>query len=66
MTYFNDVKRRNEAGIAKDCMATYSLWHGGNQGLTDVEVAYSLSVPFSAGVDTVCRFFVCGIVRRFE
>ena len=55
MSYFNDVKRRREAGIAKDCMATYSLSHGGNQGMTDVEVAYALSAPFSAGVDTVRR-----------
>ena len=55
MSYVNDVKRRKEAGIAKDCMATYSLSHGGNLGMTDVEVAYALSAPFSAGVDTVCR-----------
>jgi cytochrome P450 len=52
MSYFNGVKQRSEAGIAKDCMATYSLSHGGNQGMTDVEVAYALSAPFSAGVDT--------------
>ncbi|KAI0274536.1 cytochrome P450 [Russula aff. rugulosa BPL654] len=52
MAYFNDVKRRSEAGIAKDCMATYSLSQGGNQGMTDVEVAFALSAPFSAGVDT--------------
>lgn len=55
MAYFNDVKRRSEAGIAKDYMATYSLSQGGNQGMTDVEVAYALSAPFSAGVDTVRR-----------
>jgi len=53
MAYFNDVKRRSEAGIAKDCMATYSLSQGSNQGMTDVEVAYALSAPFSAGVDTM-------------
>jgi hypothetical protein len=58
MAYFNDVKRRREAGIAKDCMATYSLSHGGNQGMTDVEVAYALSAPFSAGADTVRRFLI--------
>jgi hypothetical protein len=34
-------------------MATYSLSQGGNHGMTDVEVAYALSAPFSAGVDTV-------------
>ena len=36
-------------------MATYSLSQGDNHGMTDVEVAYALSAPFSAGVDTVCR-----------
>jgi hypothetical protein len=56
MSYFKGVKRRREAGIAKDCMATYSLSHGSNLGMTDVEVAYALSAPFSAGVDTVCWF----------
>ena len=34
-------------------MATYSLSKGGNLGMTDVEIAYALSSPFSAGVDTV-------------
>jgi hypothetical protein len=58
MSYFNDVKRRSKAGIAKDCMATYGLSLGGNLGMTDIEVAYALSAPFSAGVDTVCRSLV--------
>jgi hypothetical protein len=56
MSYFNDVKRRSKAGIAKDCMATYSLSHAGNHGMSDVDVAYALSAPFSAGVDTVRPF----------
>ena len=54
LDFFNGVKRRHEAEIAKECMGTYSLSKGGNQGMTDVEVAYALSAPFSAGVDTVC------------
>lgn len=52
LDFFNGVKRRFEAEIAKECMGTYSLSKGGNQGMTDVEVAYALSAPFSAGVDT--------------
>ncbi|KAH9023345.1 cytochrome P450 [Lactarius pseudohatsudake] len=52
LDFFIGVKRRLEAGIAKECMGTYSLSTGGNQGMTDVEVAYALSAPFSAGVDT--------------
>jgi rhamnogalacturonyl hydrolase YesR len=61
-TYLNDVRQRNEAGVAKGCMATYSLSRGGNQGMTDIEVAYALSTPFSAGVETVRRFLIgyCG------
>ena len=39
-------------------MATYTLSHGANRGMTDVEVAYALSVPFSAGVDAVRRFLI--------
>ncbi|KAF8263089.1 cytochrome P450 [Lactarius quietus] len=52
LAFFNGVKRRLEAGTAKECMGTYSLSNDGNQGMTDVEVAYALSAPFSAGVDT--------------
>jgi hypothetical protein len=39
-------------------MGTYSLSRAGNQGMTDIEIAYALSTPFSAGVDTVRRFFI--------
>jgi len=56
MTFYNNVRRRHEAGIAKDCMATYSLSKGGNPGMTEVEIAYALSAPFSAGIDTVRRY----------
>jgi hypothetical protein len=66
MTYYNDVKQRNGSGIAKDCMATYSFSHGGNQGLTDVEVASALSTPFNAGVDTVRQLLPCGLVRHIK
>ncbi|KAH9956358.1 cytochrome P450 [Russula dissimulans] len=50
MAFFNNVKRRNSAGTAKDCMAIYSL--SNNQGMSDIDIAYALSAPFSAGVDT--------------
>ena len=56
LDFLNGVKRRLEAGIAKECMGTFSLSNVGDQGMTDVEVAYALSAPFSAGVDTVCGF----------
>jgi len=53
LTFFYNVKQRDEAGIAKDCMAVYSL--SNNQGMSDIDIAYALSAPFSAGVDTVRR-----------
>ena len=56
LNFFHGVKRRLEAEVAKECMGTYSLSKGGNQGMTEIEVAYALSAPFSAGVDTVCWF----------
>jgi len=59
MTFNNNDKRLNEAEIAKDCMATYSLSKGGNLGMSDVEIAYALPSPFSACVDTVSGFS-CG------
>ncbi|KAI0055361.1 cytochrome P450 [Artomyces pyxidatus] len=51
-TFLRTVKQRADTGIAKDCMATYTLWNGGDQGLSELEVAYALSAPFSAGIDT--------------
>ena len=57
-TYFNDAKRRSEAGLAKNCMATYCLSQRGNHGMSDLEIAYALSTPFNAGVETVRRFLI--------
>ncbi len=58
MTYFNDAKRRSEAGVAKNCMTTYGLSQRGNQRMSDLDIAYTLSTPFSAGVETVRRFLI--------
>ena len=58
MTYFNDAKRRSEAGLAKTCMATYGLSQSGNQRASDLDIAYALSTPLSAGVETVRQFLI--------
>jgi hypothetical protein len=58
MTFFNDAKRRSEAGVAKNCMATYGLSQRGNQSMSDLDIAYTLSTPFRAGVETVRRFLI--------
>lgn len=62
MTYFNDAKRRSEAGIAKNSMATCSLSQRGNQSMSDLDIAYTLSTPFSAGIETV-RLFLISCLR---
>ncbi|KAI0055363.1 cytochrome P450 [Artomyces pyxidatus] len=51
-TFLRRVKERAHAGYSKDCMATYTMTKGGDQGLSEVEVAYAVSAPFSAGIDT--------------
>ena len=58
MTYFNDAKRRSETGVAKNCMTTYGLSQRGSQSMSDLDIAYTLSTPFSAGVETVRRFLI--------
>ena len=58
MTYFNDAKRRSETGVAKNCMTTYGLSQRGSQRMSDLDIAYTLSTPFSAGVETVRQFLI--------
>lgn len=53
MELLNDVKQRVEAGTAKECMATRGLKDQASLGFSDVQLAFALSAPFSAGIDTV-------------
>lgn len=56
------------AGVVKNCMVSYSLSLRGNQGMSDLEIAYALSSPFSAGYETVRRFLISyfGAANRFN
>lgn len=58
--YLRTVQRQMEAGAAKESMATICL-SGGNEGLDEVEVAYALSAPFSAGLETTLSTVKWGI-----
>ena len=62
MTLMNQVRRKMEMGIAQPSIARWGLEKQENFGLTDLEIAYALSAPFTAGVGTVslparqCRY----------
>ncbi|KAG6813351.1 hypothetical protein H0H92_011899 [Tricholoma furcatifolium] len=49
----NGVKEQMELGSAQPCMTTYALERRSEFGLSDVELAYALSSPWTAGVETV-------------
>lgn len=53
MTLMNQVRRKMEMGIAQPSIARWGLEKQENFGLTDLEIAYALSAPFTAGVGTV-------------
>ncbi|KAF8207028.1 cytochrome P450 [Mycena galopus ATCC 62051] len=52
MSLMNNVKRELVENTAQPSMAAYSLAKQAEFGLTDVEIAYSLSAPWAAGVGT--------------
>ncbi|RPD55083.1 cytochrome P450 [Lentinus tigrinus ALCF2SS1-7] len=47
-----DVKDRMATGTAKECMATRGLKDQHSLGFSDLELAFALSAPFGAGIDT--------------
>ncbi|TFK72866.1 cytochrome P450 [Pluteus cervinus] len=57
MSLMNDVKRQMEQGTAQPSTATRALEKQANFGLNDVETAYALSSPWSAGVGTTSASF---------
>ncbi len=52
----DDVKARTVAGSIPDCLATQALANQEKSGMSDVEIAYALSTPFGAGIDTASGF----------
>ncbi|KAK7044096.1 hypothetical protein VNI00_007812 [Paramarasmius palmivorus] len=52
MDALNDVKARLKQGIAQPSMATHAIEKQEEFGLNDLETAYALSAPWSAGVAT--------------
>lgn len=48
-----DVKRKMDAGLAKPSMSATMLEEQETSGLTEIQMAYSASAPFTAGIPTV-------------
>jgi len=54
-------------GIAQPSIARWGLEKQENVGLTDLEIAYALSAPFTAGVGTVSlRARKCRYLANFD
>ena len=49
----NDVREVMNAGKAKECMSTRGLRDQKSLGVTDVQLAFAMSAPFGAGIETV-------------
>ena len=54
MSLMDRVKQQMADGTAQPSMATFGLEKQAEFGLSDLEMAYTLSGPWDAGVGTVC------------
>ena len=48
-----EVKTRAQTGSGKECIASRSLQTQASLGFSDMELAFAVSSPYSAGLDTV-------------
>lgn len=48
-----DVRQRMGAGTIPDCLTVQALENQGKEGMSDLFLAYSVSSPFGAGIETV-------------
>ena len=58
MSLMNRVKQQMADGTAQPSMATFGLEKQAEFGLSDLEMAYTLSGPWDAGVGTVCALVI--------
>lgn len=53
MYLLNDVKTRMADGSAPDCLTAQALSNTDQNRLSDLDIAYTVSTPFGAGIETV-------------
>lgn len=57
MHLLEDVKSRMANGTIQDCLTVQTINEMPKNGMTDLEVAYTVSSPFGAGIETVSLTF---------
>ncbi|OBZ76027.1 O-methylsterigmatocystin oxidoreductase [Grifola frondosa] len=51
-TLLREVRQQMDAGTSKECISSRSLDNAADLGFAEVELAYAVSAPFGAGIDT--------------
>ncbi|TBU46186.1 cytochrome P450 [Dichomitus squalens] len=58
----DDVKKRMADGTSPDCLTSQTVTNQSKNGMSDLEIAYAVSSPFGAGIETtsgtLCVFFL--------
>ncbi|KAJ9161080.1 Cytochrome P450 [Coniochaeta hoffmannii] len=52
MQLLNDIREKTTRGVCPPCFARHGLEEQANLGMTDLELAYAMSTPFGAGIET--------------
>lgn len=60
---YNEVRDKLNQGTAHECLASQSILNRDKIGLTDLDLAYAVSSPFGAGIETVSPPFSCDMAR---
>lgn len=62
----NDVKTRMANGTIPDCLAAQSLANIKQLGMEEIELAYGVSSPFGAGIETVSACVLSALAGFFS
>ena len=54
----DDVKKRMADDTCPDCLTAQTVREQEKNGMDDLEIAYAISSPFGAGIETVGVFFM--------
>ena len=63
----DEIRQKVGRGVAPNCFTKHALEEQANLGMTDLELAYAVSTPFGAGVETVMHFIRalnCSFITR--
>ena len=61
-----DVKKRMDAGTGKECIASRCLKTQESLGFSDLELAFAVTSPYSAGTDTVHRYSILAFISAYS